>query len=149
MLNKGFEPRLKRYQILWKLAHCTNTFLPIFACSAHFQNLPYSLFKSYDKCGSSTKSWFSVPLRTIVEKGLSIYFINGPISLFPAKTWTFNNCLKSFANVKIMSKHVFSLDLNKLISWNPKYEKGFYPPIYHCGMLLDAKELHGIAAYIG
>ena len=106
--------------------------MPKFIWIAAFRHLPPSLFKSLNICGCSLSGQFSVPLRTTAEKCSSTYFINGSISGFPAKNLNFNVHFRGFAKLKFVSKLMFMLSWNMLVSLKSKYEIGFRLPICHC-----------------
>ena len=55
-------------------------------------------------CGSSTVNELYVPIRTIDEKCIWIYFINCRILAFPPKILNFWPCFKSIADLKISRK---------------------------------------------
>ena len=80
----GFELMTKGLPIFQNLAYVTFKFMPLSPCSDKFRQIQYSLFKPLSVCGFTPLGQFTVPLRTNVEKRSSIYFINYPISCFPA-----------------------------------------------------------------
>ena len=123
------------------LAYFMITFMPKLACFNYFQKVTHSLSKYSSRCGSYKIGQFCVSVHITIENCMSIYFINDPILVFPAKNLNLWACFKAFGESKIMQKNIFTLNFNMQISKIQKHEKGFRLPIYHC--VIHSNQVNG------